>query len=227
MYFQCKTNEFTCNDGSCIDLEYRCDDNYDCSDRSDEKNCRQITIDNDYRNIIAPTTDIKLRLKVREITNINELGKTFDADLKFFLQWRDLRLKFNDLKENRNVLNALSLKEQIWLPPLYFSNTKGKVPISTGYSFDLQIIRQGTAVKNGISQWNEGNVYSGSENDLYLAVKIQSTFQCFEEFEFSKFPFDIQHCKIIVKIPKDLVNRTTMTPQSIVYTGMVSPIFLI
>ncbi|XP_076106439.1 uncharacterized protein LOC143075062 [Mytilus galloprovincialis] len=35
----CTTNQFECVDGQCIPREQRCDDNFDCTDRSDEVNC--------------------------------------------------------------------------------------------------------------------------------------------------------------------------------------------
>ena len=34
-FFQCSENEFTCNNGTCIELTKRCDDIFDCND---EKN---------------------------------------------------------------------------------------------------------------------------------------------------------------------------------------------
>ena len=159
---------------------------------SDEKSCEQLNIDKDYRKTIAPygsklvKTDITIdELKVHGITNIDVMANTFDAEVTIRLRWRDHRLTFNDLKADWNHLNA---KTQIWLPPLYLSNTKGNVPISTADVFDLQIKRQGVAVRNDVSQLNERNMYSGDENDLYLKVKIESSFIC--SFELSTFPFD-------------------------------------
>lgn len=37
----CMVNEFRCNDGSCIQAAYRCDNVSDCVDKSDELNCRR------------------------------------------------------------------------------------------------------------------------------------------------------------------------------------------
>lgn len=35
----CRSNEFTCNDGSCIPEYQKCDKRRDCRDGSDESNC--------------------------------------------------------------------------------------------------------------------------------------------------------------------------------------------
>ncbi len=35
----CGPNEFSCNDGLCIDVRRRCDGYRDCQDSSDESNC--------------------------------------------------------------------------------------------------------------------------------------------------------------------------------------------
>src|SRR6218665_195763 len=38
---QCyNADEFMCNNRACIPPDYRCDGDYDCTDRSDEENCR-------------------------------------------------------------------------------------------------------------------------------------------------------------------------------------------
>jgi len=35
----CQHHEFTCDDGTCIDLRRQCDHHYDCPDQSDELYC--------------------------------------------------------------------------------------------------------------------------------------------------------------------------------------------
>lgn len=35
----CKENEFACDQGLCINADWKCDGQRDCEDASDEKNC--------------------------------------------------------------------------------------------------------------------------------------------------------------------------------------------
>lgn len=37
--FRCTNDEFTCKDGSCISMSWKCDRQIDCSDGSDESEC--------------------------------------------------------------------------------------------------------------------------------------------------------------------------------------------
>ena len=41
---ECANNEFRCADGQCIDLPWRCDDDVDCDDGSDEQNCSKCSV---------------------------------------------------------------------------------------------------------------------------------------------------------------------------------------
>ena len=35
----CTENHFQCKDGTCIDIDFKCDREYDCDDESDEHDC--------------------------------------------------------------------------------------------------------------------------------------------------------------------------------------------
>ena len=41
----CNKDQYTCENGICIDMERRCDQRFDCEDVSDEKNCLMVSID--------------------------------------------------------------------------------------------------------------------------------------------------------------------------------------
>ena len=39
---ECIDNHFTCKDGKCVDIDAKCDREYDCEDESDEHDCSNI-----------------------------------------------------------------------------------------------------------------------------------------------------------------------------------------
>ena len=52
----CFNDEFTCDDGTCINMTKRCDNIQNCpKDRSDEEDCKVLTMPTSYRKAYAPT----------------------------------------------------------------------------------------------------------------------------------------------------------------------------
>ena len=43
---ECSSDEFTCDNGNCIDQEWKCDGENDCMDGTDEKDCPGRNCDN-------------------------------------------------------------------------------------------------------------------------------------------------------------------------------------
>jgi hypothetical protein len=50
----CSADDYTCDDGLCIDISLRCNGDNDCDDKSDEINCRKLSIDKSYAKHFSP-----------------------------------------------------------------------------------------------------------------------------------------------------------------------------
>ena len=91
---QCFESEFGCVDGQCIQQQYRCNEIYDCRDKSDEKNCKMVIIDKDiYRKEFPPfkghgdKTVVAINLTIYSLGSIQESGMTFTVKFKISLRW--------------------------------------------------------------------------------------------------------------------------------------------
>ena len=60
----CFPDKFTCDDGSCVRINQRCNLVVDCRDKSDEKNCEILKLDSNYRGELFPREIDNSALKV-------------------------------------------------------------------------------------------------------------------------------------------------------------------
>ena len=129
--------EFTCNDGQCVIMQYRCDQLPHCNDKSDEKECSLLKLTEGYNKIVPPFSRNKSRsiipvsvhvsLRLLTVMNLNEDENTIDFQFEIILEWRDYRISYSNLK-TESFLNALTTNdiESIWLPLLIYTNTDQK-----------------------------------------------------------------------------------------------------
>ena len=85
----CSSDQYTCNDGLCVDLLARCDDKKDCEDKSDEFECRSLEESRVYqKDLPAPPTSNKTRTGVVisiEVANIGQIDEIKSAvDFQYF-----------------------------------------------------------------------------------------------------------------------------------------------
>ena len=205
-----------------MDLKQRCNNLFECSDGSDEDNCDPLWIDKDsYRHTFPPAsgkkkTEIIVSAEINGITDIDQMSMTFRGDIKLRLQWRDSRLKFKDLGSDETFLNEHH-RDQIWLPPLIFSNTVGNMPILSDEPIVVKILKQGEYVHKKIMDLHEGTLFHGNENDLQLNGQYETIFKCL--FKLKRFPFDTQNCTINLKIPNEIRNYTRLISKNLNFTG--------
>ena len=128
--------EFTCDDGQCVNMTYRCDQLPQCKDKSDEKGCDLLTLPEGYNKIVPPFSmnkssivpvSVNVSLRLLTVIDIDENDNTIDLQFEIILTWRDYRISFSNLKD-QSFLNALTDKniQSLWLPLVVYDNTNQK-----------------------------------------------------------------------------------------------------
>ena len=147
LFTSCSLGQFTCNDGSCIDIHKRCNKISDCSDDSDEFDCYKVQVSDSYNKFLAPVEKspnleederVKITIQIHdfEIVDIDYLQSQFIAKFHFHMTWIDGRLQFLNLREyEKNLLdqnesgNYLPIVNTIYSPLLtqVFQNSENYI----------------------------------------------------------------------------------------------------
>ena len=222
----CDEDQFTCNDGTCIPLQARCDKNQDCTDLSDEKECKIVALDierylkDDTPPPIKPSKrlEVILSVDIQNILDIQEVQKILSLKLNLEESWKDARLQYYNLKEDEE-LNTLmfSEKQQIWVPRILFSNTREDFTSKNDKQAFAKVIRS----KNGSLLSLEKNEdileYKGAENEVKINRIYEVDFIC--DYNMRFYPFDIQVCTLDLIIDGNTAKFIDLLPGKLVYSG--------
>ena len=132
-------------------MTLRCDLRLDCPDDSDESGCSIVDFPPGYKNIIPPPSEdpeeplpILFPVNIIAFPSIKTQELIFESTLQIKLRWRDSRLNFKNLKEDK-TLNLLSRQsaENIWKPIVFFQNAFGKVYTNFDEGAKIECIPEG------------------------------------------------------------------------------------
>jgi hypothetical protein len=128
----CKDDQFACDSGGCTNLTNKCDGVTDCSDGSDELNCKVVYVPNTYIKMLNPCehcqtkTKVNVTFEVINVLNVDVKKGTIRAKFCLSIAWYDSQLSFLDLwwyDSEKNLLSDIEMNS-IWKPVVEFENSE-------------------------------------------------------------------------------------------------------
>jgi hypothetical protein len=177
-----------------------------CEDSSDEVNCKIVIIDKNYKMEDAPIdadangTNIFVNFTVYNLDSFHEISMSYRIKFGITLKWFDSRLTFTNLQNGTDFKNKIGKveKEMIWIPQLLISNSLDLKSIELNGISSLTIEPLGNYSLNSLEETNQIRLYKGTENYLVYRNTYEIELHC--DFDLSNYPFDTQHCAIVVSI---------------------------
>ena len=183
-------------------MDERCNGRTECLDKSDEFDCRTVSVDKSYiKDMPAPPqywdelTKITVSIDLISIMEISEVNSSIEFQFQIYLTWLDPRLTFQNLKREK-FLNTMSSsdKSKIWLPQVVFFNNPSKLESANDEQAFVTISRNGERIESPLNNLENVHSYQGSENSLTVSRFYSLPFIC--NFKMNMYPFDTQTCKI-------------------------------
>ena len=205
----CSDEEFTCSNGDCVTMDQRCAQLPDCEDKSDERGCKILVLEEGYNKEVPPISssrstdksvvpaEVYVSMRLFKVVDIEEEDHSIKLQFEITLNWKDSRLTYHTLKE-KTSFNALRVKDfsQLWLPLLIYANTDQKETTRLGehgngeWSTSVLVVREGNFTRSGLEEVDEIEIFRGDENTLSMQQTYTHQFQCV--YQLMHYPFDKQ-----------------------------------
>ncbi|XP_064084504.1 uncharacterized protein LOC135200106 isoform X2 [Macrobrachium nipponense] len=196
----CYDWEYSCNDGSCVNLSQRCDQRVDCPDNSDEVGCERLWKPVDYLGALPPPGTqpgsallLNASLGIHGFSKINIRDMKLIVDFTMRIGWSDTRLRYKNLSPLSD-LNYIE-PESVWLPQVELLNADFPKTFTTEPV--VTIARLSGPEEDDPSRIHRDEVYEGAKNSLELTQKFNAPFSC--TMNMKNFPFDRQHCQLLIR----------------------------
>ena len=105
----------------------------------------------------------------------------------------------------------------MWIPPVFFENTKDSDEILNDKVASAYVTRNGTFNLVGLDEFYNTEVYLGSENPITLSRIYRKEFICI--YEIAWYPFDTQRCRITLSIVGNSDEFVNLLPGNLRYSG--------
>ena len=130
-----------------------------------------------------------------KVVEIEERDHSVHLQFEINLQWRENRVKYQNLKEETS-LNALNMEDvrNIWLPRIIYANTDQKESTRVGMDWEwatgVSVQREGEFTRSGMNEVDEAEIFEGADNILIMTQTYTHQFQC--KYQLQQYPFDTQ-----------------------------------
>ena len=188
-------------------MSERCNQIGDCQDKSDERGCKILHLEEGYNMRVPPISitgrqekqmkplQVSVSLLLYKVVAIEEEDHSIELQFQITLEWKENRATYHNLK-NETYMNALSQNDinKLWLPLVVYKNTDQKETTRLGveweWSTDVVVNREGYFERSGYEVMDEIEIFTGYENSLSMIQSYTHEFQCVYQLE--NYPFDTQ-----------------------------------
>ncbi|XP_066941401.1 LOW QUALITY PROTEIN: uncharacterized protein [Macrobrachium rosenbergii] len=199
----CGDNDFTCSDGSCINIVNRCDQVTHCPDNSDELNCGILQVPTGYTaNLPPPSFDrgpllMKIAVEITSVREFNLVGFSMQLDVIQSVTWKDARLTFANLRPG-DFINQAGVDSPIWRPILAVKDASKSPTNIEMRNEGFRVNRESTPLSDQDTKTREDKLYAGADNSMKIVQQYTVQFMCL--FRLQMYPFDTQQCLLSFNI---------------------------
>ncbi|XP_066965860.1 uncharacterized protein [Macrobrachium rosenbergii] len=219
LFTLCDESQYTCDDGSCVPYEQRCDHKTQCQDFSDEKGCSVIILPQGYSMAIPPpvSSDDPLELffcqEIISVREVNIAEFRVQIDVRQTVKWRDARLNFRNLRPG-DFSNRVKPSEGLWLPEFYIeSGDQSLADSNVKTSFLVVQLNSDPLYKDATSQ---DELFDGKQNTIMMIQRSTISFSC--QFNLLRYPFDTQFCSVRYS-EMNAIQHINYTIESVSFEG--------
>ncbi|KAK4317670.1 hypothetical protein Pmani_011259 [Petrolisthes manimaculis] len=215
----CYPDEYTCGDGTCVDLERRCDLRVDCPDNTDEIGCDKLKKPQDYLSSLTPAgvepgpLAMNLSLTILGFSEINLRDMMLTVNLAYTLSWFDQRLQYRNLKYFDQI-NHIQVDE-VWTPRVEYLNADFPNVHTDGLL--LTVGRRSPPEPDDPSLHSHDEIFEGAKNPLQLYRRVNAPFSC--NMKLQNFPFDTQRCHLLLRLASARQDFLSYVQLNVSYMG--------
>ena len=219
---------FTCDSGHCIDINKRCNEQKDCLDDSDEKDCSIVDIPLSYNQANKPKSaniDTPLQVNIQtiidNIDSIDTVNMIVTITMEIRLAWKDQRLIFSNPELNKSNVIPSKTSQNLWSPLQDLKHENAIIGEIIHEDSNTLELLSNTPEDLDPQEPVENRLFLGSTNSLIMTQRMKVKYNCI--FNVKKFPFDGENCRLIMKITQRKQNTITfMDNTNITYKGLVN-----